>query len=177
MDRLLGATLATRAPEIYRALIESSAFGTRLIIEAFESNGLPIEGLILTGGIPQKNRLLVEIYANATGREIRLGGSSQAAALGAAMYAAVAAGVYSDIRVAAEAMGKLTNEVVQPTPGHQRVYDRLYAEYKRLYEYFSGKKRAESSNLMARLKDPSRTVNLELLPVEKISEVQSQAPH
>lgn len=133
---LIGATLATRAPDIYRALIESTAFGTREIIEAFEARGVAVKELVAAGGLPEKNALLRQIYADVTGRSFKLAGSSQSPALGSAMHAAVAAGVYPDIHAAADKMGKLKDEVVQPIPENQAIYDRLYAEYKTLYDYF-----------------------------------------
>ncbi len=150
---LIGATLATRASEVYRALIEATAFGTRLIIEAFEATGIEVDELILTGGIPSKNRLLVQIYSDVTGRQIRLGGSPQASALGAAMYAAVAAGLYPDITAAAEVMGKLDREVFYPSPTNQKIYDKLYAEYKCLYDYFGHDENTDGNNVMKRLKE------------------------
>ncbi len=133
---LIGATLATRAPDIYRALIESTAFGTRVIIESFENNGVPIKELVAAGGLPEKNKLLMQIYADVTGREFRIIGSAQGPALGSAMHAAVAAGAYADIQAAAQKMGKLKDEVHRPIPEHQAVYDRLYAEYVTLHDYF-----------------------------------------
>ncbi len=133
---ILGMTLATRAPEIYRALIEATAFGTREIIEAFEAKGIEVKELIAAGGLPEKNALLRQIYADVTGRTFKLSGSAQAPALGSAMHAAVAAGIYPDIQAAAETMGKLKDEVVTPIPQNQLVYDKLYAEYRLLYDYF-----------------------------------------
>lgn len=133
---LIGATLATRAPDIYRALIEATAFGTRVIIESFENSGVPIKEIVAAGGLPEKNKLLMQIYADVTGREFRVIGSTQGPALGSAMHAAVAAGAYPDIQAAAEKMGKLKDEVFRPIAGHMRVYDRLYAEYVTLHDYF-----------------------------------------
>lgn len=145
---LIGATLATRAPDIYRALIEATAYGTREIIEAFEVRGIAVKELVAAGGLPEKNALLRQIYADVTGRSIKLAGSSQATALGTAMHAAVAAGVYEDIHAAANKMGKLKGEVVAPIPENQAVYDRLYAEYKTLYDYFG----RGANDVMKRLK-------------------------
>lgn len=133
---LLGMTLATRAPDIYRALIESTAFGTRVIIEAFERQGVAVRELVAAGGLPDKNALLRQVYADVTGRPLKLAGSAQAPALGSAMFAAVAAGVYPDIQAAAEVMGKLRDEVVHPIAANQATYDRLYSEYLRLYDDF-----------------------------------------
>jgi len=149
---LVGATLATRAPDIYRALIEATAYGTRIIIEAFESRGVEIRELVAAGGLPDKNALLRQIYADVTGRPLRLAGSSQAPALGSAMHAAVAAGVYPDIHAAAEKMGKLKDEIVEPIAANKAVYDQLYADYKTLYDYFG---RGEN-DVMKRLKDLRR---------------------
>jgi L-ribulokinase len=145
---LLGMTLSTRAPDIYRALIEATAYGTRTIIEAFESQGVPVTEIIAAGGLPEKNKLLVQIYADVTGRQFKLAGSQQAPALGSAMHAAVAAGVYPNITAAAETMGKLKDEAVQPIPENQAVYDQLYAEYKLLYDYFG----RGANDVMKRLK-------------------------
>jgi L-ribulokinase len=133
---ILGMTLGTRAPDIYRALIEATAYGTRTIIEAFENQGVPVKRLIAAGGLPEKNKMLVQIYADVTGRPLKLAGSQQAPALGSAMHAAVAAGIYPDIKAAALAMGKLKEGEVAPIPENQAVYDKLYAEYKLLYDYF-----------------------------------------
>ncbi|MBI5961265.1 MAG: ribulokinase [Chloroflexi bacterium] len=133
---LIGATLGTRAPDIYRALIEATAYGTRVIVENFENNDVPVTELVAAGGLPEKNKLLMQIYADVTGREFRIIGSTQGPALGSAMHAAVAAGAYSDIQAAAKTMGKLKNEVFKPIPENKAVYDKLYAEYVLLHDYF-----------------------------------------
>jgi L-ribulokinase len=145
---LIGATLATRAPDIYRALIESTAYGTRVIIESFENSGVPIKELVAAGGLPEKNKLLMQIYADVTGREFRTIGSAQGPALGSAMHAAVAAGAYPDIQAAAQTMGKLKDKIFKPIPANQAIYDKLYAEYVTLHDYFG---RGEN-NVMKRLR-------------------------
>ena len=145
---LVGATLGTRAPDIYRALIESTAYGTREIIESFEREGIPVNEIVAAGGLPEKNKLLVQIYADVTGKPMKLAASSQSPALGSSMHAAVAAGVYPNIEAAAEKMGKIRDDVVQPVPENQAVYDQLYAEYSTLYTYFG---RGEN-DVMKRLK-------------------------
>ena len=145
---IVGMSLATRPPDIYRALIEATAFGTRVIIEAFEEQGIEVRELVAAGGLPEKNALLRQIYADVTGRSFKLSGSAQAPALGSAMHAAVSAGIFPDIQAAAEKMGKLKDEVVQPIPENQAVYDRLFAEYKLLYDYFG----RGGNNVMKRLK-------------------------
>ena len=145
---MLGMNLATRAPDIYRALIEATAFGTREIIEAFEAQGVEVRELVAAGGLPEKNALLRQIYADVTGRTFKLSGSAQAPALGSAMHAAVAAGIYPDIQAAAEKMGKLKDDVVSPIAENQAMYDRLYAEYRTLYDYFG----RGANDVMKRLK-------------------------
>ncbi len=137
---LLGATLATKAPEIYRALIEATACGTRVIVEAFDKNGVPVNELVACGGLPEKNKLLMQIYADVTGREIKVAASKQTAALGSAMFGAVAAGRaasgYDSIVEAAQHMARLKKETFRPIAANQKVYDQVYAEYVRLYDYF-----------------------------------------
>jgi L-ribulokinase len=137
---IVGMSLATRAPEIYRALIESTAFGTRVIVEAFERAGLPVESIVACGGLPDRNPLLMQIYADVTGREIRVAASRQTPALGAALFAAVAAGGaaggYDSIGAASERMAHLSDTTYVPDPGSSAIYDRLYAEYLRLHDLF-----------------------------------------
>lgn len=145
---ILGMTQATTAPAIYRALIEATAYGKRTIVEAFEQQGVPINELVAAGGLPEKNRLLVQIYADVTGKPIALAGSPQAPALGSAMHAAVAADFFPDIRVAAAALGKRKPLVVQPIPANQAIYDRLYADYHILYDTFG----RGANDVMKRLK-------------------------
>ncbi len=145
---LLGMNLATRAPDIYRALIESTAYGTREIIEAFDAQGIEVRELVAAGGLPEKNALLCQIFADVTGRPFKLSGSAQAPALGSAMHAAVAAGIYSDIHAAADKMGKLKDGVVTPIAENQTVYDKLFREYKTLYDYFG----RGANDVMKRLK-------------------------
>lgn len=155
---LIGMTLGTRAPDIYRALIESTAYGTREIIEAFESQGVPVNDLVAAGGLPEKNALLRQIYADVTGRTLKLSGSPQAPALGSAMHAAVAAGTYPDIQSAAEKMGKLKDVVVEPIPQNKAVYDKLYAEYKTLYSYF-GRGENDVMKRLKKIRNEARAAN------------------
>jgi L-ribulokinase len=137
---LLGATLATGPADIYRALIEATAFGTRVIIEAFEKNGVAVNELVACGGLPEKNPLLMQIYSDVTGREIKVTASQQAPALGSAMFGAVAAGRraggYESIFEAAGRMARLQRKSYRPMPANQAVYEKLYGEYVRLYDYF-----------------------------------------
>ncbi|HBY94103.1 MAG TPA: ribulokinase [Chloroflexi bacterium] len=150
---IVGMTLATKAPEIYRALIEATAFGTREIIETLNDSGVPVRRLVAAGGLPERNRLLMQIYANVTQYEIRIVRSAQAPAVGSAMHGAVAAGVeaggYPDIATAAKQMGGLRSETYQPIPEYVGVYDRLYREYKTLYDYFGRGQNAVMKRLRA----------------------------
>jgi L-ribulokinase len=149
---LLGATLATRPEEIYRALIEATAYGTRVIVEAFERNGVAVHEIVATGGLPGRNKLLMQIYADVSGREIKVAATEQAGALGSAMFGAVAAGRarggYDTIFEAAQEMARLKDVTYKPIPENQVVYDKLYAEYVTLYDYFG----RGSNDVMKRLK-------------------------
>ena len=148
---LLGASLATKPPEIYRALIEATAFGTRKIVEAFTSKGVEIRELYGCGGLAQKNPLLMQIYADVTGRTIRVAESEQTCALGAAMHGAVAAGYYRDIHAAAKKMARVRKQAYRPNPRHKPVYDQLYAEYSRLHDLF-GRDPASPMKTLKRLR-------------------------
>lgn len=137
---LLGATLATRAPAIYRALIEATAFGTRLIVDAFEDAGVAVDEVVACGGLPERNRLLMQIYADVTGREFKVAASAQTPALGSAMFGAVAAGAaaggHGSIAEATAAMARIKDESYRPNPVNRPVYDELYGEYRRLHDFF-----------------------------------------
>jgi L-ribulokinase len=137
---LVGATLATRAPDIYRALIEATAFGTRLIIETFEAAGVQVNRVVTCGGLPERNRLLMQIYADVTGRPLYMPASRQTPALGSAMFATVAAGPgaggYASIQDAASHMARLRDETFEPIETHRVGYDELYREYVRLHDRF-----------------------------------------
>ncbi|MCW5851552.1 MAG: ribulokinase [Anaerolineae bacterium] len=149
---VLGLTLATRPEEIYRALIESTAYGTRTIIENFETHGVPVTEIVATGGLPERNRLLMQIYADVTGRPIRLARTRQGGAFGSAMHGAVAAGKaaggYASIFEATRHMAHPRDEAYQPIPTHQAVYNQLYAEYKTLHDTFG----RGANDVMKRLK-------------------------
>jgi L-ribulokinase len=132
---IAGLTLATRPHEIYRALLESTAFGTRVIVEAFESSGVPVTEVIVAGGL-LKNELLMQIYADVTRHALSVIDSDQGPALGSAIHAAVAAGAYPDVPTAAQAMGKVRRQVYTPVPANSAIYDELYAEYVLLHDYF-----------------------------------------
>jgi L-ribulokinase len=137
---LLGLTLDTRPEEIYRALIEAGAYGTRVILDNFARHEMPIEELVACGGLAERNELLMRIYADVTRRPIRLARSGLACALGATMLGAVAAGVagggYDDLATAAQRMGGLKERVYTPDGTASAVYDRLYGEFLRLHDLF-----------------------------------------
>lgn len=137
---LVGMTLATTAPEIYRTLIEATAFGTRMIVDAFEKGGVRIDRVVACGGLPERNRMLMQIYADITGRTFRIAASAQTPALGSAMFAAVAAGAdaggYASIEDAAARMAHLRDETYEPIAANHATYDLLYAEYVRLHDLF-----------------------------------------
>lgn len=134
---LVGMTLGTRAEDIYRALVEATAFGTRKIIETFEHSGLLVEEFTVAGGL-LKNQLLMQIYADVLRRPIHVVESPEAPALGAAMHAAVAADVHADIKAASAAMGKTQRNAYTPIERNAAAYDRLYAHYSALHDYFGG---------------------------------------
>ncbi len=150
---LVGMTLATRPADIYRALLEATAYGQRVIVEAFEGSGIPVTKLVAAGGLPRKNPLLMQIYADVLNRDIHLVASDQAPALGSAMHAAVAAGAYPDIAAAAERMGRLSDDVYRPDPEAARVYDALYHDYLHLHDLFGRSGRDEPGGVMKRLRE------------------------
>ncbi|GGE25778.1 ribulokinase [Pullulanibacillus camelliae] len=137
---ILGLTLSTKPEEIYRAFIEATAFGKRLIIENYEKNGIAVEELVACGGLPHKNAMLMQIYADVTGKTITVSEHVQTPAVGAAMFGAVAAGTaaggYSNISEAADHMAKLSEDKIVPNPENRQRYEPLYQEYKKLHDYF-----------------------------------------
>ncbi|MGH2944771.1 MAG: ribulokinase [Solirubrobacteraceae bacterium] len=132
---IVGLSLATRPEDVYRALLEATAFGTRKIMEAFEGASVPVRELFAAGGLI-RNPLLMQIYADVTRRPIHLIDSEQGPALGSAMHAAVAACMYPDIRAASAAMGKVRRDVYVPDPARADAYDELYAHYSVLHDHF-----------------------------------------
>lgn len=155
---LMGLTLSTTPVDIYRALMEATAFGTRMIIEAFERSGQSIERVVAAGGLPGRNRTLMQIYADVTGREIETIRSAQGAALGSAMHAAVAAGAYPDISTAARAMGGVSATRFTPNLDASRVYGEIYRDYNELHELFGRSGPDEPAGVMKRLRERRRQV-------------------
>jgi L-ribulokinase len=158
---MLGMTLLTKPEEIYRALIEATAYGTRLIIETFNQNNVPIRELIATGGLPDRNKFLMQIYADVTGLPIYVPEATQIGALGSAMHGAVAAGAanggYDSIVEASLSMARLRDESYQPILENKAVYDMLFSEYVTLHDYFG---RGEN-DVMKRLKELKAQVRAE----------------
>jgi L-ribulokinase len=148
---IVGLTLGTRPEDIYRALIESTAFGTRTIIDAFNVAGVEVRELIIAGGLA-KNALLMQIYADVTRLPLSVVSSAQGPALGSAIHAAVAAGAYPDVHSAAAAMGGVQRGAYQPDDKSALAYDALYAEYTLLHDYFG----RGSNDVMHRLRDIRR---------------------
>jgi L-ribulokinase len=137
---ILGMTLATTAPEMYRAWIEATAFGKRVIIDSFKRAGVQVNEIVACGGLPEKNKLFMQIHADIVGLPIKVSASSQTPALGSAMFGALAAGSaaggYDSIEDAAAKMAHLKDEVFTPNGANKPAYDALYAEYVRLHDYF-----------------------------------------
>ena len=137
---LLGATLATRHADIYRALLDSTAFGTLRIIESLEAAGVAVDRFVACGGLPERNALLMQLTADITGLEVDVAASTQAPAVGAAMYGAVAAGAarggHDTIEAAVDAMARPHARTYRPVAATRGTYDRLYDEYVALHDYF-----------------------------------------
>ena len=157
---ILGMTLQTKPEEIYRSLIEATAYGTRVIVENFENSGVTVSEIFVCGGIAKKNTMLMQIYADVLRRNLHVVHSEQANALGSAIFAAAAAGVegggYASIADAANVMGDSGEQIYYPQEQNSRIYDVLYAEYKKLHDYF-GK---GGNNVMRRLKSCSRSTKI-----------------
>ncbi len=148
---VVGATLTTRPEEIYRALFEATAFGTRVIVEAFNESGVPVTEFIVAGGL-LRNSFLMQTYSDILRMPISTIASDQGPALGSAIHAAVAAGAYPDVRAAGEVMGKVDRAVYQPDEARADAYDRLFAEYALLHDHFG----RGGNDVMHRLKAMKR---------------------
>jgi L-ribulokinase len=132
---IMGLTLATKPEEIYRAIVESTAYGARKIVQTFNESGVPVKEFIAAGGLI-KNRFVMQIYADVLNMPITIIKSAQGPALGSAIHAAVAAGAYKNVQSAAAAMGGVAEERYQPNPANAQVYNELYELYNQLYESF-----------------------------------------
>jgi L-ribulokinase len=152
---VVGQTLHTTRAEIYRALIEATAFGARMIIERIREYGVPVEKVVCCGGVAEKNALLMQIYADVTGCTMYVAGSEQTCALGSAISAAVLAGPekggHPDFAAAQQAMTSLKPVQYDPVPESQKVYQQLFLLYRQLHDAFGGVNR--QADLSAIMKD------------------------
>lgn len=149
---ILGLRLTSTVEEIYRSLIEATAFGTRIIVENFKNNGVKVNELIISGGIAEKSPFTMQVYADVMNMPLMISDSKQTGALGSAIYASVAAGAksggYDDIREAITRMGKLKDKIYNPIKDNVDAYNKLYNEYKILHDYFG-----KENQVMKRLKN------------------------
>jgi L-ribulokinase len=147
---IVGLTLATRPEDVYRALVEATAFGTRVIVESFRDAGLAVDDVVVAGGLARSS-WLVQVYADVLGVPLAVAGAEHAAALGAAIHATVAAGAFADVPAAAAAMG--SEPVARHLPDRDRAaaYDLLFAEYRALHDHFG-----RDTAAMHRLRDLRR---------------------
>ncbi|MDR0286601.1 MAG: ribulokinase [Clostridiales bacterium] len=163
---LLGLTLQTKPEEIYRTLIEATAYGTKKIIETFKKAGVPVNELTAAGGIAEKDEMMMQIYSDVTDMEIKISASPQAPALGSAMFGAVAAGKdkggFDNIMEASKVMSKIKDYIYKPIPENVKIYSELYKEYEILHDYFG----CGSNDAMKRLKDIKKRVRCPLFPFE-----------
>jgi L-ribulokinase len=132
---ILGLTLATRSEDLYRALVEATAFGTRTILETFAAAGVPVTELFAAGGLI-KNALVMQVYADVTRMPLHVIGSDQGPALGSAIHAAVAAGAYPNVFAASAAMGSVTRDAYVPDERRADAYEALFEDYTRLHDHF-----------------------------------------
>jgi L-ribulokinase len=149
---LLGCTLQTKPEDIYRALVEATAYGTRKIIETFAEHHVPVHTLVISGGIAQKNSFIMQTYADITGKEIKIAGSSQNPALSSAIWGALAAGKerggFDNLLDAVNVLANQQDTIYQPNPDATEIYDILYHEYEILHDYFG----RGGNNVMKHLK-------------------------
>ena len=131
----MGLDLGTDAPRLFRALVEATAFGSKAIIDRFMDEGVPIEGVIALGGVPKRSPFVVQVLADVLGVPIQVARSEQSVALGSAMAAATAAGVYPDLETAQRAMGSGFETTYEPDPDRVEEYRVLYERYSRLGEF------------------------------------------
>ena len=154
---ILGQTLRTTRAEIYRALIEATAFGARIILERIEEYGIPVKRIVCAGGIAEKNAMLMQIYADITGREMQVSASSQSCALGSAIAAAVLAGPdkggYADFESAQKVMTGVKPETYSPDPERHAQYNRLFALYRKVHDNFGGVSPVDLAPVMKELLD------------------------
>lgn len=155
---MLGMTLQTKPEEMYRALIEATAYGTRIIIENFREHGVPVNEFYASGGISQKDPMTMQIYADVINMPIKIAGTTQGPALGSAIFASVAAGKerggYDSVFDAIKVMAKVSDNIYKPIPENVKIYDKLFAEYKILHDYFG----RGANDVMKRLKNIKKSI-------------------
>lgn len=155
---MLGMTLQTKPEEMYRALIEATAYGTRVIIENFREHGVPVNEFYASGGISQKDPMTMQIYADVINMPIKIAGTTQGPALGSAIFASVAAGKerggYDSVFDAIKVMAKVSDNIYKPMPENVKIYDKLFAEYKILHDYFG----RGANDVMKRLKNIKKSI-------------------
>jgi len=156
---MLGMTLLTKPEEIYRTLIEATAYGTRIIVETFREHGVPVKEFYAAGGIAKKDSMTMQIYADVLNMPVKIAGSDQGGALGSAIFGSVAAGRqnggYDNVFDAALVMGKVLDTVFNPIKENVIIYNELFKEYKTLHDYF-GK---GENNVMKRLKSIKKSLS------------------
>jgi L-ribulokinase len=151
---ILGLTITTKPEEIYRAMIEATAYGARQIFEDFENGGMVINSVTAAGGIALKDPMMMQIYADVAGRTIRVARTAQAGARGSAVMGSVAAGLFENVEAAAAHFDIEPAFVYTPNPEHHEIYNTLYAEYRRLHDYFG----RHGNDVMQHLSDLSKAV-------------------
>jgi L-ribulokinase len=149
---IAGLTLASTPEDVYLALLEATAFGTRVIVEAFDAAGIPVTEFVVAGGL-KRNRLLMQVYADVLRRPVSVASSDQAPAVGSAIHAAVAAGLHADVAAASAVMGRSEQASYLPDPARADAYDELFAEYRALHDYFSGRPEWAGNDVLHRLRN------------------------
>ncbi len=148
---IMGQTLHTTDAEIYRALIEATAYGAKIIINRFEESGVEIKKIVCCGGIAQKDNVTMQIYADVLNRDIFIAKSFQTCALGSAIGAAVASGVFDDFSQAQAKITSFKDVVYRPIPENVAVYEKLFSLYKELHDAFGGVETVDLGNVMKQL--------------------------
>jgi L-ribulokinase len=151
-----GLTLHSTGVEIYRALLESIAFGNRRIVENFVEHGLEISEIMACGGIAERSPLLMQMLADTSGVSVHVPGSREIPARGAALFGAVVGGAFGDIAGAVKAMDPGTARSYQPDAAAKRVYDQVYGVYRDLYELL-GRSQVELLHELKRIREEART--------------------
>lgn len=144
---VLGMTMQTKCEDVYRALIESTAFGCRAIVDNFKNHGVRVDRFTASGGISLKNPFVMQLYSDVLNMPVEVIRAEVGPALGSAIFAAVAAGAYDNVQAAAQAMKSETVAIYMPRPDNAHLYEALYREYMLLYEYFG-----KTEQIMQRLR-------------------------